>query len=60
MGKEAREVVCKELDRVPRDLGYSSIVNSYYSYMYGSSSGEHRRCFCVSRKKILIKAWVVE
>jgi len=40
LGREAREVVCRELNRVLRDLDYLGIVNNYYSYMYGSSSGE--------------------
>jgi hypothetical protein len=39
LGREAREVVCKELNKALQDLGYSSVVNGYYSYMYGSSSG---------------------
>jgi hypothetical protein len=39
LGREAREVVCRELNRVLRDLDYSSIVNNYYSYMYGLNSG---------------------
>ena len=39
MGREAREVVCKELNRVLRDLDYLSIVNNYYSYMHGLNSG---------------------
>ena len=39
LGREAREVVCKELNKTLQDLGYSSVVNGYYSYMYGFSSG---------------------
>jgi len=39
LGREAREVVCKELNRVLRDLDYLSIVNNYYSYMHGLNSG---------------------
>jgi len=39
LGKEAREVVCRELNRVLRDLNYLGIVNNYYSYMYGLNSG---------------------
>jgi hypothetical protein len=39
LGKEAREAVCRELDRVLKELGYLNIVNNYYGYMYGSSSG---------------------
>ncbi|MFP3216638.1 MAG: hypothetical protein RXP99_05010, partial [Vulcanisaeta sp.] len=38
LGKEAREAVCRELDRVLKELGYLNVVN-YYSYMYGFSSG---------------------
>jgi hypothetical protein len=39
LGKEAREVVCRELDRVLKELGYLNIVKNYYGYMYGISSG---------------------
>jgi hypothetical protein len=39
LGKEAREVVCRELDRVLKELGYLNIVKNYYEYMYGLSSG---------------------
>jgi SAM-dependent methyltransferase len=39
LGKEAREAVCRELDRVLKELGYRNIVDNYYDYMYGSSSG---------------------
>jgi len=38
LGKEAREAVCRELDRAFKELGYLNVVN-YYSYMYGFSSG---------------------
>jgi hypothetical protein len=37
--REAREVVCRELDRVLKELGYRNIVDNYYDYMYGFSSG---------------------
>ena len=39
LGREAREVVCRELDRVLKELGYLNIVKNYYDYMYGISSG---------------------
>jgi hypothetical protein len=39
LGKEARETVCRELDRVLKELGYWNIVKNYYDYMYGISSG---------------------
>jgi hypothetical protein len=39
LGKEAREVVCRELDRVLKELDYLNMVKNYYSYMYGFSSG---------------------
>ena len=39
LGKEAREAVCRELDRVLKELGYRNIVDDYYDYMNGSSSG---------------------
>jgi hypothetical protein len=39
LGKEAREAVCRELDRVLKELGYLNIVKNYYDYMYGISSG---------------------
>jgi len=39
LGREAREVVCRELDRMLKELGYWNTVNNYYSYMYGFSSG---------------------
>jgi hypothetical protein len=39
LGKEAREAVCRELDRVLKELGYRNIVDNYYDYMYGISSG---------------------
>jgi hypothetical protein len=39
LGKEARDAVCRELDRVLKELGYWNIVKNYYSYMYGFSSG---------------------
>jgi hypothetical protein len=39
LGKEAREAVCRELDRVLKELGYRNIVDIYYDYMYGISSG---------------------
>ncbi|MFP3316639.1 MAG: hypothetical protein RXN91_09900, partial [Caldivirga sp.] len=44
LGREAKEVVCKELNSVLQELGYLGIVNNYYNYMYGSSSsGEQAR-----------------
>jgi hypothetical protein len=44
LGREAREVVCRGLNRVLQELGYLGIVNNYYNYMYGySSSGEQVR-----------------
>ncbi len=44
LGREAKEVVCRELNRVLQELGYLGIVNNYYNYMYGSSSsGEQAR-----------------
>jgi hypothetical protein len=39
LGRKAREAVCRELDRVLKELGYWNIVDNYYSYMYGISSG---------------------
>jgi len=39
LGKEAREAVCRELDRVLKELGYWNIVDNYYGYMHGISSG---------------------
>jgi hypothetical protein len=39
LGRKAREVVCRELDRVLKELGYLNIVKNYYDYMYGISSG---------------------
>jgi hypothetical protein len=39
LGKEAREAVCRELDRVLKELGYRNIVNNYYDYMNGSRGG---------------------
>jgi hypothetical protein len=43
LGKEARETVCRELDRVLKELDYWNIVNNYYGYMHGISSGEQVR-----------------
>jgi len=44
LGREAKEVVCRELNSVLQELGYSSVVDGYYNYMYGySSSGEQAR-----------------
>jgi hypothetical protein len=37
LGKEAREAVCRELDRVLKELGYRNIVDPYYDYMNGFS-----------------------
>ena len=42
LGREAKEVVCRELNRVLQKLGYSSVVDGYYNYMYGSSSSGER------------------
>jgi len=39
LGREAREVVCRGLNRVLQELGYLGIVNNYYNYMYGYNSG---------------------
>ena len=39
LGKEAREAVCRELGRVLKELDYWNIVNNYYNYIYGFSSG---------------------
>jgi hypothetical protein len=39
LGREARDVVCRELDRVLKELGYLNIVKNYYDYIYGISSG---------------------
>jgi hypothetical protein len=39
LGREAKEVVCRGLNRVLQELGYLGIVNNYYNYMYGYSSG---------------------
>jgi len=39
LGKEAREVVCRELDRALRESDYWNVVKNYYDYMYGVSRG---------------------
>jgi hypothetical protein len=43
LGKEARETVCRELDRVLKELDYWDIVNSYYGYMHSISRDEQVR-----------------
>jgi len=39
LGKKAREAVCGKLDKALEELGYLNVVNDYYNYMYGFSSG---------------------
>jgi hypothetical protein len=42
LGRKAREVVCRELNRALKELGYLNAVNGYYSYMYGFGGGQAR------------------